>query len=104
MSHTLAPKQKKQNLKRPITHTLSLVRVLFEDFGVAVDIQGKRKNTLNTLPIPNTLPIQTSIFLNDGFQFEKGIILDEEYNQLEKECLNLLESLCVFGYREYYKI
>ncbi len=43
------------------------------------------------------------ILLNDGFKFEKGIILDKEYNSLEKECLKSLESLCVFGYREYYK-
>ena len=41
--------------------------------------------------------------MNDGFKFEKGIIADKEYNQLEKECLKSFESLCVFGYREYYK-
>ncbi len=64
---------------------------------MAVDIHGKRKDTDNTHPIP------LLILLNDGFKFEKRIILDEENNPLEKECLKSLESLCVFGYREYYK-
>jgi hypothetical protein len=64
---------------------------------VAVDIHGKAKDTDNTHPIP------PMILLNDGFLFEKGIIQDEEYNPLEKECLKSLESLCVFDYHEYYK-
>ena len=83
--------------KETVTHSLSLVKVLFEDFGVAVDIHGKAKDTDNTHPSP------PMILLNDGFLFEKGIIQDEEYNPLEKECLKSLESLCVFDYCEYYK-
>jgi hypothetical protein len=38
-----------------------------------------------------------------GFVFEGGIIKNEEYSPLQKELLRLLESLCVFGYWEYYK-
>ena len=91
------PKTKETKYKETITHTLSLVRVLFEDFGVAVNIHGNSKDTDNTRPIP------PSILLKDGFVFEKGITNDEEYNSLKKECLKSLESLCVFGYRVYYK-
>ncbi len=76
---------------------MSLVRVLFEDFGVAVNIHGKAKD------IHNTHPISPLILLNDGFNFEKGIVKNKEYTQLEQECLKSFESLCVFGYQEYYK-
>ncbi len=65
--------------------------MVFDDFGVAVDIHGKAKDTDNTHLI---LPL---ILLNDAFVFEKGLIKDEDYNLLQ------FESLCVFGYREYYK-
>jgi hypothetical protein len=91
------PKRRNSKHKDNVTHTMSLVRVLFEDFGVAISIHGNAKDINNTHPI---LPL---ILLNDGFKFEKGIVADKEYNQLEKECLKACESLCVFGYREYYK-
>jgi len=29
--------------------------------------------------------------------------LEKEFNTLQKECLKSFESLCVFGYREFYK-
>jgi hypothetical protein len=32
-----------------------------------------------------------------------GIVANKEYHVFEKECLKSFESLCVFGYREYYK-
>ena len=84
-------KTKETKYKYTVAHTLSLLRVLFEDFGVAVNIHGKAKDIHNTHPIP---PL---IFLNDGFQFEKGIIAEKEFNRFEKECLKSFESLCVFG-------
>ena len=71
--------------------------MFFEDFGVVVNIHGKAKDTDNTHHI---LP---SILLNDAFVFEQGLIKDDHYNALEKECLKSFESLCIFGYREYYK-
>ena len=91
------PKTKETKYKDTTAHTLSLVRVPFEDFGVAVNIHGKAKNT------DNTRPISPLILLNDGLVFEKGIIKVKEYNSLKKDCLKSLESLHVFGYREYYK-
>jgi hypothetical protein len=92
------PKTRNSNHKDNVAHTITLVRVLFEDFGVAMSIHGKAKDIHNTNPIP---PL---ILLNDGFKFERGIVTNKEYNGLEKECLKSFESLCVFGYREYYKI
>ena len=29
--------------------------------------------------------------------------MEKEFNAVQKECLKTLESLCVFGYREFYK-
>ncbi len=76
---------------------MSLVSVLFKDFGVAINIHEQAKD------IHVTHPITPLILLNDGFYFDMGIIANKEYNGLEKECLKSFESLCVFGYREYYK-
>ena len=73
-------KTNESKYQETIAHTLSLLRVAFEDFGVAVDIHRKAKETDNTHLI---LP---SILLNDVFAFEKGIIEDEDYNPLQKEC------------------
>jgi hypothetical protein len=91
------PKRRNSKHKDNVTHTTSLVRVLFEDFGVAISIHKNAKDIHNTHPIP---PL---ILLNDGFNFEGGIVANKEYNQLEKECLKSIGSLCVFGYRKYYK-
>ena len=44
------PKTKETKYKETIAHTLSLVRVLFQDFGVAVTYTGKQK--ILTTPIP----------------------------------------------------
>jgi hypothetical protein len=76
---------------------MSLVRVLLEDFGMAINIHRKAKN------IHNTHPISPLILLNDGFKFERGIVANNEYTRLKKECLKSFESLCVFGHCEYYK-
>ena len=51
---------------------------------MAVDINGKTKNTDNTHPIP------ALILLNDGFLFEKGITQDEEFNPLQKGMFEII--------------
>ncbi len=45
------PKTKETKYKDTVAHTLSLVRVHFGDFGVAVNIHGKAKDIHNTHPI-----------------------------------------------------
>jgi len=47
-------------------------------------------------------PFGHSILFNETFEFEQGF-LEKEFNALQKECLKSVESLCVFGYREFYK-
>jgi len=82
-----------------ITSTLALLSAMFEDVGVAAELHEKSKNVKN---IEVTFPIGHSILFNDTFEFEQGF-LEKEFNALQKECLKSFESLCVFGYREFYK-
>ncbi len=81
------PKTRNSKHKDNVAHTMSLVRVIFEDFGVAISIHEKAQD------IHNTNPILPSILLNDGFKFERGIVANKEYNGLEKKCLKSFESL-----------
>ena len=60
---------------------MSLVRVLFEDFGVAINIHEQAKD------IDVTHPISPLILLNDGFNFDMGIIANKEYSVFEIECV-----------------
>jgi hypothetical protein len=82
-----------------ITNTIALVSVLFEDFGVAVELLEKAKNYKS---IEEAFPSGHSIIFNKTFQFEQGF-LKEEFHVVKRESLKSLEALCVFGYREFYK-
>jgi hypothetical protein len=50
-----------------------------------------------------TFPSGYSILFNETFKFEQGFFEKDVSDGLQKECLKSLESLCVFGYREFYK-
>jgi len=74
---------------------MALISAIFEDVGVAVELHERAKK------IEVTYPIAHSILFNETFDFEKDF-LHREFNALQKECLKSCESLCVFGYREFY--
>jgi hypothetical protein len=86
-----------------ISNTLGLITVIFEDVVKAVNIHNRLINSDDPQgPWPDVILMnRTETF--GGFAFEGGIIKNEEYSPLQKELLNLLEGLCIFGYREYYK-
>jgi hypothetical protein len=92
-------KSKETHFQASITNSVALVRVLFEDFGVAVEILEKATKYQTT---EVSFPSGHSILFNETFQFEQGF-LEKEFNAVQKECLKSLEALCVFGYREFYK-
>jgi hypothetical protein len=48
-------------------------------------------------------PSGYSILFNETFKFEQGFLEKDVSDGLQKECLQSLESLCVFCYREFYK-
>ena len=48
-------------------------------------------------------PSEYSILFNQTFKFEQRFLKKDDFDGLQKECLTSLESLCVFGYREFYK-
>jgi len=92
-------KTKETNFQASITNTIALVKALLEDFGVAVELLEKAKNYKNT---EEAFPSGHSILFNETFEFERGF-LEKEFNAVQKECLKSLETLCVFGYQEFYK-
>ena len=47
-------------------------------------------------------PSGHSMLFNQTFEFEKGFF-ENFVNVHQKECLKTFQSLCVFGYREFYK-
>jgi hypothetical protein len=81
-------KTKEKYFQASITNTVVLVSVLFEDFGVAVEILEKAKKDKKS---KEAFPIGHSILFNQSFEFEQGF-LKKEFN-----------AMCVFGYRELYK-
>ncbi len=89
-------KTNESNYKDNITSTLSLITVVFEDFGTAIKLHGKAKD-INT--IHQTSPI---MLFNSGFKFEQGLVRKDDCSGLQKKCLKSLEALSLFGYREYY--
>jgi len=88
-------KTKETNFQASITNTIALVSVIFEDFGVSVELLEKAKKYKT---IEEAFPSGHSILFNETFEFEQGF-LKKEFNALQKECLKSLEALCVFGYR-----
>jgi len=92
-------KTKETNFQASITNTVALVSILFEDFGVAVELLEKAKYNKST---EEAFPSGHSMLFNETFEFEQGF-LKKEFNSVQKECQKSLEALCVFGYREFYK-
>ena len=95
-----ASKTKETNFQASITNTIALVKVLFEDVGVASEIIEMAKiEKKSEVPFPSG----HSILFNKTFEFEKGKFFEDLINVHQKEGLKSFESLCVFGYREFYK-
>ena len=93
-------KIKEVTFQASITNTCALLSAIFDDFGLAVEIhEGAKKFKQSEVEFPSGY----SILFNTTFKFEQGILENEMPNELQKECLKSLESLCVFGYREFYK-
>jgi len=92
-------KTKEKYFQASITNTIALASVLFEDFGVAVEVLEKAKHYKTT---EEAFPSGHLILFNETFEFEQGF-LKKEFNAVQKKCLKSLEALCVFGYRELYK-
>jgi len=92
-------KTKETIFQASITNTTVLVSVLYEEFGVAVELHERAKKTKKS---EVTFPSGHSILFNETFEFKQGF-LEKEFNAVQKECLKSFQALCVFGYREFYK-
>jgi hypothetical protein len=88
------------SFKNTITHTLSLINVLFEDLFEAITLH-KDFSGENKVPQPSLSSLNKTDKL-DGYEFNIDIITDE-VNALHEELLMLFDGFCIFGYREFYK-
>jgi hypothetical protein len=65
-------KTNESNYKDIITSTFSLITVVFEDFGTAIELHGKAKD-INT--VHQTSPV---MLLNSGLKFEQGLVRKDD--------------------------
>ncbi len=94
-----AQQTKEKNHKKNVSNTMSLVKVLFEDISLAINVWKKSK--YEQLQVKGALDLHVTLFnttkmSNKGYPFckHKG-----NYDQLtpeEIELLDLFESLCLF--------
>jgi hypothetical protein len=95
-----ALKDKKQ--QKHLSSTISLLQVLFEDLGLATSLYNESADRISHVQI---LKPEIPLFnkANDdedpGFLFGKGIITD--FSGVKMVSLKLLESWCLFAYREF---
>jgi hypothetical protein len=85
------------------TSTLSLIAVLFEDFGSAIEIYSKKMQA-KTTSIAEYEPKHASnaILLNSDYSFGQNELFSSDvYTAFQKDSLKSLEALCLFGYREF---
>ncbi len=95
-----ALKDKKR--QRHLSSTISLLQVLFEDLGLATSLYNESSDGISHVQI---LKPEIHLFnkANDdedpGFLFGEGIITD--FSGVKMESFKLLESWCLFVYREF---
>ena len=93
---------KNKKRQRHLSSTISLLQVLFEDLGLATSLYNESADGISHVQI---LKPEIHLFnkANDdedpGFLFGKGIITD--FSGVKMESLKLLESWCLFVYREF---
>ena len=95
-------KQKKHH--EAVTHSMTLVKVLFEDFGLSQPsrITDESQSDNYTLDLNSTL-FNKSKELTIGYEFEKYIGRDPSMNEDEVLSFNLHESWCLFLHRSVHK-
>jgi hypothetical protein len=88
-----------------LSSTVSLLCILFEDLGCAIELHEKFVDEVTEL---HSLDPRKYLFNGqeegddcNGFLFGQGII--NEARSDDKEYLQLYESWCLFAYREFYK-
>ena len=80
-------KTKEATFPSSITHTLSLISAIFEDFCVAVELHERARKVKKS---EVAFPFGYSILFNETFKFEQGF-LEKDFDALQKECLKSLE-------------
>jgi hypothetical protein len=101
VSNVHAQQTKERNHKKNVSNTMSLVKVLFEDMSLAINVWKKTKH--EQLQVKDALDLHVTLFnttkmSSNGYTFHKH---EGNYNQLtpeEIELLELFELWCLFIY------
>ncbi len=106
ISNVCAQQTKERNHKKNVSIIMSLVKVLFEDISLAINVWKKSK--YEQLQVKDVLDLHVTLFnntktSNKGYPFckHKG-----DYDQLmpeEIELLDLVNSWCLFIHRSLHK-
>ncbi|MEY3178966.1 MAG: hypothetical protein RJB42_1207, partial [Bacteroidota bacterium] len=96
-------KSNDSNYKEILTSTVSLVTVLFEDFGSANEIHSKEKQAIITsTPNYESKLASNAILMDSDYSFgENELFSSDDLDTDQKDTLKSLEALCLFGYREF---
>jgi hypothetical protein len=106
VSNIHAQQTKERNHKKNVSNTMSLVKVLFEDMSLAMNVWKKSKH--EQLQVKDALDLHVTLFnttkmSNKGYTFCKH---EGNYDQLmpeEIELLDIFESWCLFIHRWLHK-
>ncbi len=106
VSNVHAQQTKERNHKINVSNTMSLVKVLFEDISLAINVW--KKSEYEQLQVKDALDLHVTLFnttktSNKGYPFRKH---RGNYNQLmleEIESLDLVNSCCLFIHHSLHK-
>ncbi len=89
-----------------ISSTLLLTKVIFEDLRLGYEIhQQFKKNTSKDIDFNATkyFLLNRTSTTQGGYRFDHQLLKKDGIDQIKKEAFKLLEAICIFGYREFYK-
>ncbi len=101
VSNVHAQQTKERNHKKNVLNTMSLVKVLFEDMSLAINVQKKSK--YEQLQVKDALDLHVTLFNTTKMSSKRYTFCKHKgnYDQLmpeEIELLDLFESWCLFIY------
>jgi hypothetical protein len=89
-------KSDESDIQDSVSRTLSLIKVMLEDMGVAMEIHDTAMQKTSA-----KRQLTPSMLFNSGYKFEEELLMAEEPTALEIESLKSFEAFCMFGHREF---
>jgi hypothetical protein len=106
VSNVCAQQTKERNHKKNVSNTMSLVKVLFKDISLAINVPKKSK--YEQLQMKDALDLHVTLFnttktSNKGYPFCKHEGNYDQLTPVEIEPLDLVKSWCLFIYCSLHK-